>query len=162
MSADNPYNITEKDLKVFPPKMGYFLGATLCLMLAHGASIFIASYYYAALKPQWLVLTVTGTVVFFAAFNIGVLQGRARAVQGLKALAYIYTAISLSAVLDIFSRDINTAYAGFALFVSLGAIAFLVSPGYKNFCQTIIRRWTIYRETGRTLIEEYQRVQLKK
>lgn len=130
---NNPYNITEKDLAIFPPKFSYFIGSTLCLMVAHGLSMSIASFYFLQLPPKWLVVFVLGTGPLFVMFNFRVIRGHSGGILFLKILAAIYLLVGLIALIDIADQQINTTFSATTCVFGAAALLILFSNRVSYF-----------------------------
>lgn len=153
--------ITEADLEVFPPGLWSFLVVTFLLMIGHVSAGLIFLYYFLSLGPASLIPPLLLSGMLIVVFNIALIRGRLWAQNGIKALAIIYGVTALVGWSGVLS-DINAFVSGCALATSILSLAVIASPFYKEFCDFFERRWRLYRQTGKTILELYSEQQKQK
>lgn len=152
---------TEADLVIFPPGTGYFVLVTCLLMISHAAT-FLVCHFLLRLPAGLMVILMMATVIFLVIFNIMIVRGYPIGAKYLSYLAILYAGIGAWGATGLLGLKPNTWAALIPTALSITSMIIMRGKKYTALIQFMEKRWSFYRRTGRTVLEEYYLQQKRK
>lgn len=149
-------NLTQDDLRVFPPKLHYFIGAHLLSLISVSISLMIITHFLldGTFAHTFIAIGIYALVASY--FFMRIIYGHIGSYKGLLAIAYGCIGLSTFNMIAFFDERSINSLATFGLIMALLAVIILRSKGYFEFLVFVDNRWSRYRDTGVPLLEQYK------
>lgn len=148
--------LTQEDLRFFPPKMYYFLGAHFFTLISAGVGLMILTHFLLRGAFAYTFISIAVYALVASYFFMRVIYGYVDSYKGLLAIAYGCMGLSVFNMIVFFDERSINSVATFGLIMALLAVLLLRSKGYFEFLNFVNNRWSRYRETGVPLLEQYK------
>ncbi len=154
-SNSNPYNLSEADLALYPPFVSRLIAVIFCMMISQGVSLTLLALSYVDLRPEVILAVVLLPTLPLVSANFFVLHGRQTGIIWQRWILGIYAAISVFMVIEFVISGASFFVPFISLALSIIGLAITYTQSYQSMFAFLEKRWRIYRETGRTIIEEF-------
>lgn len=146
---------TEEDLAIFPPGISLFITTIFLILVSHGLISILFLHFLLEVPPGPMILLLMGSAIFIVIPNIMVIRGHPVGAKILSGLAIFYFIIGVLGTTKLLGDIPGLGITLIPTFLS--ALAFLIILGkkYRYFVDFMAKRWSFYRSTGRTVLEEY-------
>lgn len=154
---DSDIDITEDDLRIFPPYVSSFLLVSLLMMVSHGFSAALLFIFYLDIPIGFDFGASIASMIIFVVLNMRLIYGHLSSIIGLQILAVCHFLIALL----FFFTDVDAPQlvwiAITVLISSTSAIILIRSRRYEIMARFLARIWLFYRSTGRSILQELDR-----
>lgn len=157
-SNTNPFKLSEADLALYPPYVSRLVGVIVCMMLSQGLTLTVATITYFDLRPDVMLAVVLLPTIPLVSANFYVLHGRRKGIIWQQTILAFYGVASALMLIEFLFNRLVFPVPAISLALALFGIYLTRTQGYSAMFAFLKKRWAIYRETGRTILEEYNRV----